>query len=185
MHVGLIVVALMAMCIRPKPIFGRHEVLGTLASLLLVLLGLVGRAWAAGCAGRHTRLARIEAPRLITGGPYGYVRNPIYLASIFVGLGMVGLLGDPWMLVPCIAVFVFLYASIVPAEEEFLSARFGTAYARYRENVPRIVPRLRRWQEAEAVPLDATAWLYEARLALVLAAIYAVMRTAAWWRGVM
>lgn len=184
MHVGLIVVALMAMCIRPRSIFGRHEVIGTLVSLALVLLGLAGRAWAAGCAGRHTRLARIEAPRLVTGGPYGYVRNPIYLASIFLGLGMVGLLGDPWMLVPCLAVFVFLYASIVPAEEEFLSAQFGLAYARYRENVPRLVPRLSRWPEAESAPFDATAWRYEARLALVLVAIYAVMRAAAWWRGV-
>jgi protein-S-isoprenylcysteine O-methyltransferase Ste14 len=185
MHVGLAVVAAMALCIRPRPIFGRHQALGTLLSLALVVLGLAGRAWAAGCAGRHTRLARIEAPRLITGGPYAWVRNPIYLASIFLGLGMVGLLGDPWMLVPYVAVFLFLYVSIVPAEEEFLAAQFGESYARYRANVPRFLPRLLAWREAERVPFDATAFLYEARLGLALAAIYAVMRGAAWWRGVL
>jgi protein-S-isoprenylcysteine O-methyltransferase Ste14 len=184
MHVGLAVVAIMAWCIRPGPMFGRHQALGTAISLGLMVLGLVGRAWAAGCAGRHTRLARIEAPRLITGGPYAWVRNPIYLASMLLGLGMVGLLGDPWMLVPCVAVFVFLYASIVPAEEEFLAREFGESYARYRANVPRLVPRLRPWPGAERADFDATAFLYEARLGLVLAAIYAAMRGAAWWRGV-
>jgi protein-S-isoprenylcysteine O-methyltransferase Ste14 len=182
MHVGLVVVAVMALCIRPRPNFGRHAMLGTLVSLALVLLGLAGRAWAAGCAGRHTRLARIEAPHLVTGGPYAHVRNPIYLASILLGLGMVGLLGDPWMLVPYVAVFLFLYASIVPAEEEVLRARFGESYARYCAAVPRILPRLRPWPEAEPAPFHASAFLYEARLGLVLAGIYAVLRGAAWLR---
>jgi protein-S-isoprenylcysteine O-methyltransferase Ste14 len=184
LHVGLAVVAVMAWCIRPRAIFGDYQMMGTAASLTLVLLGLAGRVWAAGCAGRHTRRASIEAPRLITGGPYAYVRNPIYFASIVLGLGMVGLLGDPWMLIPYVGVFVFLYASIVPAEEQFLQAQFGEEYARYRLHVPRLWPRLRAWRDAQPVEFDATAFLYEARLVLVLVVIYAVMRGAAWWRGV-
>lgn len=183
MHVGLAVVALMAICIRPRPLFGSLQELATLIALVLVLVGLLGRAWAAGCAGKHTRLASIEAPRLVTGGPYAYVRNPIYLASIVLGLGMVVLLGDPWMFVPYVAVFIFLYASIVPAEEEFLQAQFGESYTRYRAHVPRILPRLHRWKDAEPVEFDAKAFLYEARLGLVLLAIYVLMRGAAWLRG--
>lgn len=184
LQVGLAVVALMAIWIRPQPLFGSLQQAGTLLSFGFVLAGLAGRAWAAGGAGRHTRLARIEAPRLITGGPYAYVRNPIYLASIFLGLGMVGLLGDPWMLVPYLAVFVFLYASIVPAEEEFLQAQFGEEYRRYCAHVPRMIPRLRPWPDAAPVEFDATAFLHEARLGLLLVAIYALMRGAAWLRGV-
>ncbi len=153
------------------------------ASLALVLLGLAGRAWAGGCAGRHTRGAAIEAPRLATGGPYAHVRNPIYLASVMLGLGMVGLLGDPWMLVPCVGVFLFLYTSIVPAEEEFLRRQFGEDYARYCAKVPRIVPRLRAWSGAQEQPFERSALRHEARLGLMLVAVWALLHGAAWLRA--
>ena len=176
MHVGLFVVAAATLLIRPGNLFGRHAPLGTACSLLFVLIGLGLRAWAGGSAGSHTRKASIEAPRLATGGPYAYVRNPIYLASIILGLGMVGLLGDRWMLLPYVAVFVFLYAAIVPAEEEFLRGKFCGSYAHYCAHVPRALPRLRPWSGATPQPFDASALLGEARLGLMLCVIYIVMR---------
>ena len=175
MHIGLLVVAVATLTIRPGNLFGRYPVLGNILSLLLVLTGLALRVWAGGSAGSHTRKASIEAPRLATGGPYAYVRNPIYFASIILGLGMVGLLGDLWMLLPYAAVFLFLYASIVPAEEEFLREKFGGDYAHYCAHVPRAFPRLRPWPEATRQPFDASALLGEARLALMLGVIYIVM----------
>jgi protein-S-isoprenylcysteine O-methyltransferase Ste14 len=176
MHVGLLVVALATLTIRSGNLFGRHAVVGNVLSLLLVLAGLALRAWAGGIAGSHTRKASIEAPRLATGGPYAYVRNPIYLASIVLGLGMVGLLGDVWMLLPYIAVFIFLYTTIVTAEEEFLRGQFGAAYAHYCAHVPRLLPRLRPPPDATAQPYDTSALFGEARLGLVLFGIYVVMR---------
>ena len=87
------------------------------------------------------------------------------------------------MLVPYATVFVFLYGTIVPAEEELLRAQFAAEYARYRGNVPRLVPRLTPWPAAHRAPFDWTALWYEARLGLLLAAIYGVMRGAAWLRA--
>ena len=182
MHVGLGAVALAAFVYRPRNFFGAHATAGTAVSLLLVLAGLLLRAWAAGCAGGHTRRATIEAPCLATGGPFAYVRNPIYLASVILGLGMVGLLGDPWMLGLYVAVFVFLYTAIVPAEERFLRGQFGESYARYCANVPRLLPRLRPWPEAAQRPFDRAATVGDARLALILVAIYAGLRGVAWVR---
>ena len=182
MHVGLAAVALAAFVYRPRNFFGAHHLAGTIAALLLVLAGLLLRAWAAGCAGGHTRRATIEAPRLATGGPFAYVRNPIYLASTVLGLGMVGLLGDPWMLGLYVAVFVFLYTAIVPAEERFLRGQFGENYAHYCAHVPRLLPRLRPWAGAEQRPFDRAATVGDARLALILVAIYAGLRGAAWAR---
>jgi protein-S-isoprenylcysteine O-methyltransferase Ste14 len=182
LHVGLAAVALGACVVRPRNIFGAHAVLGTVLSLSLVLLGLALRAWAGGCAGAHTRKATIEAPRLITGGPFAHVRNPIYLASIILGLGMVGLLGDPWMFALYVGVFVFLYTAIVPAEEAFLRTTFPEEFARYCAHVPRLIPRLRAWPEAAPVRFDRSAFRGEARLGLVLVGIYALMRWAAWLR---
>jgi protein-S-isoprenylcysteine O-methyltransferase Ste14 len=182
LHVGLAAVLLAALVYRPRDFFGPHVVAGTIVSLLLVLVGLALRAWAAGCAGGHTRRATIEAPRLATGGPFAYVRNPIYLASIILGLGMVGLLADPWMLGLYVAVFVFLYTGIVPAEERFLRGQFGAAYERYCAAVPRFWPRWTAWPEAEQWGFDRTAIVGDMRLGLVLVAIYVGLRAAAWAR---
>lgn len=183
LYVGLAAVALGALFIHPRNLFGSHWLLGETISFLLVIIGLALRTWAGGCAGKHTRKATIEAPRLATGGPYAFVRNPIYLASIILGLGMVGLLGDPWMLTLYIGVFVFLYAAIVPAEEKYLRATFGEAYEQYTTHVPRMFPRLTPWPGASPVEFDQSAILGEARLALILVAIYFVMHGAAWLRG--
>ena len=120
--------------------FGRWAGWGTAASSGLVALGLAIRMWAAACAGHHTRSGQIEAPRLITGGPYAFVRNPIYLGSLVLGLGMVGLLGDPWLLLPHALVFAVFFGMIVPAEEQFLAAQFGEEFARFCRAVPRAVP---------------------------------------------
>ncbi len=183
LHVGLAVVALAGFFVRPGNVFGAHQMLGISVSIALVLLGLALRAWSGGCAGAHTRNATIEAPQLVTGGPYAFVRNPIYLASIILGLGMVGLLGDPWMLGLYVAVFIFLYTSIVPAEEAFLRKTFPEEFARYCAHVPRMIPRLSAWGEAKPVVFARSAIFGEARLGLVLVGIYAFMRLAAALRG--
>ena len=183
MQVGLAVVALGGLVVRPGNIFGSHQTLGVVASVALVVIGLALRAWAGGCAGSHTRNATIEAPRLVTGGPFAYVRNPIYLASIILGVGMVGLLGDPWMLALYVGVFIFLYTAIVPAEEAFLRKTFPDEFARYCANVPRMLPRLTPWRDASPVEFARSAILGEARLGLVLVAIYGFMRLAAWLRS--
>ena len=172
-----------AFVVRPRAIFGAHQALGTAGSIALIALGLGLRAWAGGCAGAHTRLATIAAPRLVTGGPFAYVRNPIYLASVILGLGMVALVGDPWLLALYAGVFVLLYTAIVPAEEKFLREKFGAAYERYCAQVPRAIPRLRAWKDAEPARFDVRAALGEARLAFILAGIYALLRAAAWLRG--
>jgi protein-S-isoprenylcysteine O-methyltransferase Ste14 len=183
MQVGLVAVFLAAFVVKPRNVFGEWQIAGEAACILLILAGLSLRAWASGNAGQHTRRATIEAPQLVTGGPFAYVRNPIYLASIILGLGMVGLLGDPWMLALYVGVFVFLYTAIVPAEEQFLTGQFPEEYARYRAHVPRLLPRLSRWPGATETHFDRQALVSEALLGLMLIGIYAFLQTAAWLRG--
>jgi protein-S-isoprenylcysteine O-methyltransferase Ste14 len=174
--VGAAGLALGMLVVRPRNLFGEFEAPASLVSFTLVLVGLALRAWAAAAAGLHTRSATIEAPRLATGGPYAFVRNPIYLGSFVLGLGMVGLLRDPWLLVPHLFVFGIFFGVIVPAEEQFLEAEFGAEFVRFRRAVPRFIPALRPWSGRMERGLAWRAALGEAWIAVLLVTIYAAFR---------
>jgi len=180
---GLGAVAAGALVIRPRNLFGSYEREGIAVSLFLTAAGLALRAWAAAHAGGHTRSGSIEAPRLATGGPYAHVRNPIYLGSIVLGFGMVGLLDDPWLLPLCAAIFALLYFAIIPAEEQFLQDTFRDEYRAFRAAVPRLIPRPLPWKQAKHRPANWRAARGELLMGLLLVAIYGAMRTVAHFRG--
>lgn len=113
-----------------------------LLGVAVICGGLALRAWTVGQLGSHGRSAKLRAPRLVTSGPYANVRNPIYLANFFIGLG-VAITAKNWI---ALAVFFLVfwaeYGVIVSAEEEFLTRAFGDRYEEYRRRVRRWVPRL-------------------------------------------
>jgi len=170
--VGLIVTLAGLELVRPTPFFGSRYRLIHAFALVLIAAGLALRAWGAGSAGSHTRSGVIEAARLATGGAFAYVRNPIYLGSMWIGFGMAALIGDPWAFLLAAVAFGILYFSIVPAEEEYLFRRFGQEYRRYRESVPRFIPRLRPFPGREQMPFAWRAVYGELFMALFLTGIY-------------
>jgi protein-S-isoprenylcysteine O-methyltransferase Ste14 len=96
--------------------------------------------------GRGTPAPPAPTARLVVGGLYRHVRNPMYLAVVAAIVGQGLLLGQP---------VLFAYAAIVAAavaafvhayEQPTLSRRFGAEYAEYRRNVPAWWPRLRPWR---------------------------------------
>ena len=176
LEIGLLAVIPAAFLVRQGTMFGSHWKLGVTVSLLFVLAGMGLRVWAGGSAGNHTGESTIRAPRLATGGPYAHVRNPIYLGTIFIGLGMVGLIGDARLLPVCLLTFVALYAVIIPAEEKFLRTSFGAEYESYFREVPRFVPRLVRWNPSAEMPFNWGILAGETRIAAVLIAVYCVLK---------
>ncbi len=82
----------------------------------------------------------VEGHRLITAGPYRYVRNPIYTALFGLALAT-GLVISRW---PVILLFVVLYTAgtlvRIRSEERLLRARFGPEFEDYARRVPALVP---------------------------------------------
>jgi len=79
--------------------------------------------------------------RLVVGGVYRWVRNPMYVAVVTTILGQALLLGRP-VLVAWAAVFWTVTASFVHFyEEPDLRRRFGTDYDEYVRTVPAWIPR--------------------------------------------
>ena len=84
--------------------------------------------------------------RLVVGGLYRYVRNPMYLAVAATIVGQALLLGR-WVLLAYAAAFVVAVASFVHwYEEPTLRRRFGAEYDAYRRAVPGWWPRRRPWE---------------------------------------
>src|SRR3990172_799201 len=106
----------------------------------VALLGLLLRAYAAGCLEKNRILAM--------GGPYAYTRNPLYLGSFILGMGF-AVAGGSWALgAVLLSVFLLVYWPVMRREEDFLQRRFGDAYRRYREKVPLFILSGRRMPEA-------------------------------------
>lgn len=85
--------------------------------------------------------------RLVVGGLYRYVRNPMYVAVLSLILGQALVLGR-LILVPYAAVVCAAFAAMVYWHEEpALRRTFGDQYETYRSAVPGWVPRLRPWRQ--------------------------------------
>jgi len=83
--------------------------------------------------------------RLVVGGLYRHVRNPMYIAVATTIVGQALLLGRPLLLVYAAVFWLVVAAFVRGYEEPTLSARYGEEYAAYRRAVPAWWPRLRPW----------------------------------------
>lgn len=81
-----------------------------------------------------------EPERLVTGGPYGVVRNPMYLGHLVFLSGLVALSRSPLALAG-LALQWRRLAERVRLDERRLADRFGHDYVEYVEHVPRWLPR--------------------------------------------
>ncbi len=93
----------------------------------------LGKQWA-------LRARLIEDHKLITAGPYAYVRNPIYTGM----LGMLiatGLATEHWVAtIVAIPIFVVGMVIRVRSEEKLLREAFGEEFEEYARRVPAVLP---------------------------------------------
>ncbi|MEW9873334.1 isoprenylcysteine carboxylmethyltransferase family protein [Arthrobacter sp. HS15c] len=95
---------------------------------------LITWAW---LAARDTRLARPET--LVTSGPYGRSRNPMYVGWALVHLGVGLLRNDAWTTAALPVASAAVHREVL-REEALLEATFPAEFSRYRQSVPRYVP---------------------------------------------
>ena len=99
-------------------------------SVVVLVIGLVIWAWSA-----ILILVNVPRGRLITSGPYAWVRHPLYTAVALLVLPWLGFLLDTWL---GVVIGVALYVSsrlFVAAEEAELSRTFGERWLAYRRGV--------------------------------------------------
>jgi len=113
------------------------------AGLALFLVGVGLRVWAQ--IHLHYRLRTHKV--LTTTGPYGLVRNPIYIANTIILLSLTVLSGLLWFLPVKLLWCVVVYGFVVRREEAHLLDKYGQPYKDFLTSVPRWLPRFSRWSE--------------------------------------
>ena len=127
--------------------FGKPSAFSISLGLPLAFVGEAIRCWAVGYSGVTTRGDHVEAPHLVTAGPYAYVRNPLYVGNFITAAGFafaftgknsfvqrLGLIGLS------LGTMAGVYATIIPHEEQFLHAEFGEKFEQYCRDVPPLIP---------------------------------------------
>jgi protein-S-isoprenylcysteine O-methyltransferase Ste14 len=95
--------------------------------------------------GRGTPSPILQTERLVVGGDYRYVRNPMYLAVISAILGQAMIFGSLALVLYALVVWAIMATFVRWYEEPLLQNRYGEEYGRYRRGVRAWVPRLNPW----------------------------------------
>jgi len=89
----------------------------------------------------------LSSRQVIAGGPYRYLRNPMYVAFVAAIIGQALLLSRPVLLLYTAALLVALVGFVRFYEEPTMTKRFGAQYEAYRRQVPGWWPRWPRRSE--------------------------------------
>jgi protein-S-isoprenylcysteine O-methyltransferase Ste14 len=106
----------------------------TLPGIVLCFLGATLRFWASGYLRKDSRPA--------VGGPYAFIRNPLYLGTYLMALGTAWAIENWLLLAGATVLFAAIYHYIILDEEVKLGQIFKDAYRTYCRNVPRFFPRV-------------------------------------------
>jgi protein-S-isoprenylcysteine O-methyltransferase Ste14 len=107
----------------------------------LVALGLGFAVWArVHLAGNWSGVVTLKQDHSLTRtGPYRLTRHPIYTGILLAILGS-AIAGAEWRGYAGLVLITLAFLRKITIEERFLVAQFGDAYARYRAEVPALIP---------------------------------------------
>lgn len=112
-----------------------------LLTTVLIVVGLGFSAWGRAWLGPNwsAEVTVKHDHELVRSGPYALVRHPIYTGLLLALIGTALGVGNGRALVG-LALIVGALLRKVAIEERFMSEQFGEAHARYRAEVPALIP---------------------------------------------
>ncbi len=74
---------------------------------------------------------------IVRAGPYGFSRNPIYVAFTLLQLGLAAWVNSVGLLLTLVPALAIMALVVIPREERYLEARFPSEYRAYKRKVRR------------------------------------------------
>jgi len=112
-------------------VFGRPTWTSLAIGAAIVVPGAALHVWTKGC---------LRFGDVTTSGPYRFVRNPFYLATLIVDAGLCVVAVEPWIAAAYIPLWLVVHLLTIRREEHGLAELFGARYEAYRAKVPRLFP---------------------------------------------
>jgi protein-S-isoprenylcysteine O-methyltransferase Ste14 len=117
------------------------------AGVVLIGVCILGRTLCACYIGGRKKSALVQL------GPYATTRNPLYVFSVLGAVGIGAQSGSVLVSLVFGLVTYWIFSGVIDKEEQFLGAAFGPDYDDYRRRVPRFVPNLALWRDADEVTI--------------------------------
>jgi protein-S-isoprenylcysteine O-methyltransferase Ste14 len=108
--------------------------------LAVFVSGLALAVWARRSLGRNwgSPMSEKVDPELVTTGPYGTIRHPIYSGIILALAGAAIAINWYWLIVAVLAGTYFVYSAFM--EERYLTKRFPDSYRAYKGATKMLIP---------------------------------------------
>jgi len=107
------------------------------------LLGAILRTWGGAYLGAPVvEDSAMHGERVLTDGPYRYMRNPLYVGTFFYTLALALLMPRSGAVLTIVLIGLY-QVRLALAEEAFLKPKLGAAYEAYCAAVPRVWPKLK------------------------------------------
>jgi protein-S-isoprenylcysteine O-methyltransferase Ste14 len=133
-----------------------HSPVLLVAGLLVLVIATAFAIWARVVLGQMWTVSAVikDDHQLRTDGPYAITRNPIYTGILGMVLGTAAAsgFGPTLVLIALAPAWIWLK---IRAEERLLTETFPLDYAHYRQQVPRLIPRLTPVHRPAKVPGEA------------------------------
>lgn len=100
-----------------------------------------------------------DGKSLVTKGPYALTRNPMYLGTLLIGLGIILLILRWYAAVIFLAVYLAIYIPQIKKEEKTLSGLFTKAFSGYCCDTPRFFPKPLSFFKKEARIKIEASWI--------------------------
>ena len=116
------------------------------AGLILLFFGLVLAVWTMilfHTTGKGTLSPRAHTKKLVTKGPYKYVRNPMIIGVLSVLTAEALILNTILIFYWAVIFFIINCIYFKLFEEKQLAKNFGDEYIEYKKNVPMWIPKLK------------------------------------------
>jgi protein-S-isoprenylcysteine O-methyltransferase Ste14 len=114
----------------------------TAIGVLLTWAGIAFAIWARVHIGQYwsARVTLKEDHKLISTGPYKYVRHPIYTGLLVATVGTALAIGR-WQGLAGVAIILFAHILKARKEERLMTSHFGATYEDYRSHTGFLIPR--------------------------------------------
>lgn len=147
-----------------------------LAGMILALGAQAFRMYAASYLWGKQAVTEVRADFLCTSGPYAYMRNPLYLGNLIIGLSASIAINEWYAYVLFSLSWAFVYSIVIPYEERFLLAKWGDAYKEYIAHAGRLKPSLKVYKGKKEITPDYRAGILgEIHAPVVLIILFAVI----------